>query len=167
MPADWICPGCSDPTQTHEALGLCSGCYQAKLRRFRGMTARPIWTRPCAQCGAIRRIKGHSLCNACYQRFMRARNRKHFLALEQKALDKKQFGGRRDVILAKFNRQCAVCGMTEEKSIRIDGVRLSVHHRDGKGHYSPNPNHDLNNLVLLCRKCHRSIHVRIKRGAAA
>jgi 5-methylcytosine-specific restriction endonuclease McrA len=35
---------------------------------------------------------------------------------------------------------------------------LHIHHIDGNGErYSETPNHDLDNLITLCRSCHISI----------
>jgi hypothetical protein len=33
-----------------------------------------------------------------------------------------------------------------------------VHHVDGKGEWCPEPNHDTDNLVALCTRCHRLVH---------
>lgn len=59
-------------------------------------------------------------------------------------------------VFDKYNRKCNKCGSTE---------RLSIHHIDGKGrHYQEfgfKPNNNLDNLELLCLKCHGMIHGKI------
>jgi hypothetical protein len=53
----------------------------------------------------------------------------------------------------KYNRKCDMCGSTE---------RLAIHHIDGKGrHYQEKglkPNNHIDNLQLLCIRCHGHIH---------
>jgi len=53
----------------------------------------------------------------------------------------------------KYHRKCAYCGEKND---------LTIHHLDGKGiNYlfrGLKPNNDFDNLILLCRKCHGSIH---------
>ena len=51
------------------------------------------------------------------------------------------------------NRKCEICG--EEND-------LTIHHIDGNGRHNQEKglpmNNDINNLIVLCRKCHGSIH---------
>jgi len=51
-------------------------------------------------------------------------------------------------VYEKDNRKCTVCGATE---------RLAIHHIDRSGK-SKNPNNSLDNLQLMCIKCHSSMH---------
>jgi predicted HNH restriction endonuclease len=81
--------------------------------------------------------------------------------------EKHRFGGRRDLLFEQAHGKCEQCGMTEEEAMRRFGKRLSVHHKDGNGLNSEYPNHSLDNLMLLCISCHRSIHEEMKRGIAS
>jgi len=51
-----------------------------------------------------------------------------------------------------YGYRCAICGMTEEESIREIGMRLVVHHIDFNKY-----NNNLSNLIPLCQKCHGRI----------
>ena len=63
--------------------------------------------------------------------------------------NKRRFGGLYYVVLDKYKRRCAICGTD---------TRLVVHHVDGNGRNSTFPNNELENLMVLCRRCHRKIH---------
>jgi len=56
-------------------------------------------------------------------------------------------------VFDKYNRKCNRCGSTE---------RLAIHHIDGKGrNYTEaklRPNNNIDNLELLCIRCHGKIH---------
>src|SRR5262249_34174307 len=49
---------------------------------------------------------------------------------------------------ARDLNECRLCGGTEQ---------LVIHHLDGTGE-DDSPNHTLENLVTLCRKCHMATH---------
>jgi 5-methylcytosine-specific restriction endonuclease McrA len=53
----------------------------------------------------------------------------------------------------KFKRKCIECGEIND---------LTIHHLDGSGRNNENKglpvNNELNNLILICRSCHGSIH---------
>lgn len=50
--------------------------------------------------------------------------------------------------LERSGHQCELCGIARG---------LNVHHRDGSGE-TASPNHALDNLMVLCEKCHRQLH---------
>ena len=62
-------------------------------------------------------------------------------------------------IYEKYERKCSICG--EEND-------LTIHHKDKKGRNFENkglkPNNNLSNLILVCRKCHGSIHGKEGKG---
>jgi len=62
--------------------------------------------------------------------------------------DLDKYGGNRIKALERDRFACVDCGVTED---------LTVHHIDKTGQ-SKNPNNYMNNLVTLCRKCHRNHH---------
>jgi 5-methylcytosine-specific restriction endonuclease McrA len=59
----------------------------------------------------------------------------------------------------KFGRKCVQCG--EEND-------LTIHHLDHKGRNFVNkglkPNNNTNNLIILCRRCHGSLHGKEGKG---
>lgn len=56
-------------------------------------------------------------------------------------------------IYEKFDRKCVRCGSMND---------LTLHHLDGKGRNNAEKglpvNNKIDNLILICRKCHGSIH---------
>lgn len=62
-------------------------------------------------------------------------------------------------VYIKYKGRCATCGRDWD---------LTIHHIDGKGRNyiekGLNPNNSLKNLILLCRKCHGSIHGKQNKG---
>lgn len=62
-------------------------------------------------------------------------------------------------IYDKYERKCIMCGEKND---------LTLHHLDGKGRNYENkglkPNNEEKNLILVCRKCHGSIHGKEGRG---
>ena len=63
--------------------------------------------------------------------------------------DTKRFGkGNYAKVMAR-DKVCVGCGKK---------TKLLVHHIDGVGRDSVKPNNKLNNLVVLCKSCHRKIH---------
>jgi len=57
------------------------------------------------------------------------------------------------IIYKKYNKKCAYCGQNWD---------LTIHHLDNQGRNKIKkglkPNNNINNLILICRKCHGSIH---------
>lgn len=76
-------------------------------------------------------------------------NREKSKAYTQKSLNRARFSGNRLKVLERDGYKCGDCGTTE---------KLHVHHIDGNGRGSKNPNNDMNNLITLCRKCHGKRH---------
>ena len=71
---------------------------------------------------------------------------------------RRYFGGRRNEIVQAYGHKCAFCGMSDDDSFGTWGALLSIHHKDGIGRASKNPNNNIENLQVLCRKCHASLH---------
>lgn len=67
------------------------------------------------------------------------------------ARNKRNFGGLRDKVLKRDRNRCRECGSDK---------LLTVHHLDGQGRGSKDPNNEMNNLVTLCRACHARAHAR-------
>jgi 5-methylcytosine-specific restriction endonuclease McrA len=62
----------------------------------------------------------------------------------KKYREEKWFSGLREEVLERDHHTCTVCG----KPGNI------VHHEDGEGRGSENPNNSLDNLFTMCRSCH-------------
>ncbi len=77
--------------------------------------------------------------------------------------NKTMFDGKKDQVLERDNWECQVCGMSQEKSIELFNRELSIHHIDGKGAYIPKEqkNNDINNLITMCMRCHKSHHMKL------
>ena len=56
-------------------------------------------------------------------------------------------------VYEKCKKKCEICGCEND---------LTIHHKDGKGRNYENrglePNNSLDNLIVLCRSCHGSLH---------
>jgi 5-methylcytosine-specific restriction endonuclease McrA len=100
----------------------------------------------CPACGGKREDEEYKACRGC-----RAAN----LARVHKG----KYGGNREAILIRDNGECQLC----------HGQGLPVHHIDGSGG-GDSENNAIENLVLLCKRCHADIHRlgnRDTRGIAA
>ena len=74
------------------------------------------------------------------------------LEIWRKSKNKRRFGGLRDTVLKRDNYQCVICHNTKSKSI-------IVHHIDEtENRKKMNANNTIENLITLCRSCHRSLH---------
>lgn len=106
-------------------------------------------SKTCLVCGKTKRTDKGNYCNRnCWQ--------KDNLDKHRFSSNKNRFGGNRDAVLERDNWQCQECGMTNEQHIVIFGRSITVDHIDGSGRYSKNKNHEVNNLITLCLKCHGS-----------
>lgn len=138
----------------------------------------------CRNCGTVSiKHKCHGYCEKCYpktdlfkelQRSSRLRNVEKWKEREKKYLKDyykrpeviakfknktniKFFGGNREKALIRDNYKCAICGMSQEESIKKYGKDLFVVHINGK------QNQNLNNLITRCAKCHSIEMVKIMR----
>ncbi|MCK9568964.1 HNH endonuclease [Candidatus Pacearchaeota archaeon] len=68
-----------------------------------------------------------------------------------RALNKRDFGGNWYKVYDRDGGKCQVCGSTE---------KICVHHKDKTGWGKPRneKNNDMSNLILLCNSCHMKIH---------
>ena len=74
------------------------------------------------------------------------------LEIGRKSKDKKRFDGLREEVLERDKHQCVVCKNEKSKAI-------VVHHKDEtENRKRMNANNIIDNLVTLCRSCHRSVH---------
>jgi len=115
----------------------------------------------CSNCGKegefyVHRSKNRQdyeerMCKVCRRKVLakyRRNNREKVLRITREYHDKKRFGAPRGEILKD---RCEMCGSTR---------RLSIHHRDGNGRNTTNPNNSIENLQTLCNSCHCLLHAR-------
>lgn len=76
--------------------------------------------------------------------------------------DNYEFGGNKQLALERDNFECQDCGMSQEKHIILFNTELIVHHKDGQGRRSKKKNHNIDNLITLCVRCHAKIHREIE-----
>ena len=157
-PIDWVCPECGNKDAKYYAKGLCGKCYQRRLMRARGVKPAVCYKgTKCIECGA-EPVKAKGMCDKCYRKSLPSFSSDTRNAQKYNANQKNHFGGRRDEILARAGGRCEMCGMTDEESRQKEGRGLDIHHRDGRGRTSGSPNHADDNLMVLCRRCHSTIH---------
>ncbi len=77
--------------------------------------------------------------------------------------DNQLFGGNSQAVFERDNFECQECGMTQEQHIIVFRTRLNIHHKDGNGRRSPNPNNDMDNLLTMCHDCHTRLHHQLKK----
>lgn len=137
----------------------------------------------CKKCGELKPLVAftkqkrcllgvHSVCNKCRAIINRKytdyyKNYKRKPSLKRKyfyQIYKEKYGiGERTIrtyglklaleIYDNADRKCKECGSEYD---------LTIHHIDGNGRHNQEKglpmNNDINNLIVLCRKCHGSIH---------
>jgi hypothetical protein len=160
---DFICRQCGRSDRKHNAFGLCIRCYKELWRRRQGI--KPLgWKKeiPCTICGIVPSI-AHGLCSRCYQKSYQPKRR----AYSRKYAEKYHFGAHQEIINRRNKTGCEICGMTNEESLKRYGRNLTVHHIDGNGRTSEHPNHDVSNLMIVCRGCHNKLHNRTNRKEAS
>lgn len=73
------------------------------------------------------------------------------------------FDGKKQDVLERDNFECQECGISQEQHIILFNRHLSIHHIDEKGANvdSESKNNDIDNLITLCMRCHKKLHIRI------
>jgi 5-methylcytosine-specific restriction endonuclease McrA len=124
------------------------------------------WSRQhesCINCGSNNYPHvGKGLCSTCYRAQYSELNRDKVRTMKQASYlrkggktyskqrrEDKWFSGKRETVLNRDGYKCVKCGETQQ---------LVVHHIDGNGRGSRNPNNSLDNLQTLCRACHAIEH---------
>lgn len=83
-------------------------------------------------------------------RLWQMRNIEKSRAYKRKNKDKVRFSGNREFVLKRDNYECQICGKKD---------KLVIHHIDGTNNTSKmNANNKTENLITLCRSCHRKVH---------
>lgn len=88
------------------------------------------------------------------RKFRKTKEGKEYTSeINKKTSNKTRFGGNRDKVFKSFGGKCYHCDNKE---------KLCIHHIDGDGRNSKNPNNVLDNLMLLCLSCHMKLHRKIE-----
>lgn len=95
----------------------------------------------CASCGKERDSEQYVNCSDCRRRHRLVNARARYSTNGLKALER--------------DKCCQLCGMEKH---------LHVHHKDGNGADSDQPNDSLDNLIALCRRCHYGVTLLTTRG---
>lgn len=157
---------------TRIAAGLCYRCGKYPPRTNptkRGRPARHLSCEPCAEKTRRLQQKRRKTGKALYQRRRAAglciscgappeESRVHCSAcLKRRRLRyaRKKYGGNAIDAMERDDLACQLCGAT---------LFLHVHHIDGEGYDSDEPNNALDNLVTLCNRCHYGITLLTTRG---
>jgi len=88
------------------------------------------------------------------QRKHRLENPEKMAGYARETSARQRFGGNRHVVLERDNFTCQLCGMTDTNHRQQFNRSITVDHKDGQGRYSPTKNHTLENLWVLCLRCH-------------
>ena len=140
-----LCTRCGKRPQREDGKN-CQECFEKEQRKYQKtrdqhITKKRIRQGLCCVCGkrppepGMYCGKPRCTCKQCNEK----RNRKKL---------EKRLSGNRYKATQRDNFTCQLCGETKG---------IIVHHIDGFGYTSGNPNDDINNLITLCRKCHSPI----------
>jgi len=127
--------------------------------------------RKIAKRGRERYPQYQKVCGYCLKEFKTNSTRKLFCTIKHKELFYNQLqkdlglrtkyrqaklcSGKWHEVLQKSKYSCELCGCSGTTKAK-DG--LCVHHLDGNGAYMTKPNDNFDNLIVLCRKCHKMFH---------
>lgn len=151
-----------NPQRLYATDGVVLLCRQGFPTEHNEMWAKRFQS--CVGCGTSERPHmARGLCQRCYlARY--SRDNPERVATHKRAWyeqnvqgserakrerEQKHFAGLREAALQRDGHKCRHCGASGP---------LVVHHKDGNGRGSKNPNNTLDNLETLCRGCHRLVH---------
>ncbi len=128
-------------------------CSEQRMNRLRReVTARKVKEpKQCAECGKdftiTTRQVGSKFCGkVCTDRVM---HRRHYDNGGRARQWNRRWSGQWQKAMDRDDGHCVLCGSAK---------RVNVHHKDGMGQESDEPNHDLSNLEVLCSGCHSQQH---------
>jgi len=101
----------------------------------------------------VKRIRDRLKKNLYMKRYLE-KNRARINKYKALYYNKKHFGLLKYEILDKNNWTCKICNMTNRKHLIRFDKNITIHHIDGNGRYSENPNNSPDNLEVLCLSCH-------------
>jgi len=140
-----ICPICGREFDAVKAQKYCCPECREDAKKLRNSPKPKV----CLGCGTLFTPTGKN------QKYHGIECRKsstydeHYKNSVLKYHDKNLFGGNRELALQRDGYKCVKCGGIKQ---------LGVHHKDGSGK-TDTPNHELDNLISLCNKCHIHEHL--------
>lgn len=126
-----------------------------------------MWSRNASQCRECSTQEiphmAKGLCKACYHQQYAERNPEKLRGIKSRwyvtkvqgtdrkksARERDNYDSMREPVLKRDNYLCVTCGTD---------TGLIVHHEDRQGRGWDEPDNDLDNLMTLCRRCHRLEH---------
>lgn len=153
-----VCRGLFQPQRGKPGQATCSiACNNARqdARKAKARAdVRNLSPRTCRQCGGLFEVTrfGWSIKEYCTNRCARTAWQIRWMrdnpAEHKRRQQRSRFGGNWLPALERAGYRCEKCGVARG---------LHVHHKDGSGE-TDSPNHDLENLMVLCAKCHKQLH---------
>lgn len=139
----------------YHAKGFCKNHYRKVFglnkKRYLKVKNDPLLTKKTKQ--AVKEYKTSDR----YKEMRKAHDKKYYLenreallAYRKHRLELKRFDTRRDNVLFRDGNKCPLPGDHSKT--------LVVHHKDGQGRCTDNPNNDPANLITLCKSHHMKIH---------
>jgi DNA-directed RNA polymerase subunit RPC12/RpoP len=150
----------------------CMGKWQSENQkgennpRWRGGLKR----KECEQCGGgfkTAPADGERFCSrACYAKWLsenrRGEDHPNWVEDRGRIYYGASWESKREERLEIDDYECAICGMDNEEQKKESGVGLDVHHitkieeyLDDRGRVNEEMAHRMENLITLCRECHR------------
>jgi len=114
----------------------CRECVVKRSEYDKATRKKRLASGVCSQCGG-KREDNRAQCSRCR-------------AIHLKSTLRRNFSGNRDAVIERDKNLCQLCNRFGK----------AVHHIDGTGINSgKKTNNSIDNLVVLCRKCHTDIHI--------
>lgn len=161
-----FCKRCNTEFETHDKRKtFCSSDCKVKFYNEARPTTKAL-QRECPQCHKMfvpmqKRGVGKIYCSpSCKRKFNYSLNHETLKDRRAKWAKKNKWGGNWEDCLARDKYTCQLCGLTLTPSQWEGNRRLAVHHRDCSGE-ADSKNHDIGNLLTLCKKCHDEFHMKI------
>lgn len=142
------CRTCGTTSTKHRSNGLCRDCY-LKSDIFKDLNASS-------------RLRNQEKWRERQKKYAREYSKRpEVVSKRKKQWDQENFGGNREKALRRDKYKCRICFITQDGSIKKLGKDLFVVHLNGT------KNHNLDNLMTLCEKCHNKRIMKIMRGRLA
>lgn len=124
---------------------LCRKALSNTYKTERAARQREHTMRTCPQCGITfiptKKLDQKFCTSICEGKFNHKKSYEKYLA--------NKYDGNRELALINANYKCELCNSSG---------KLHVHHKDNSGQ-TDNPNHELSNLIVVCKRCHPRIHL--------
>jgi hypothetical protein len=144
------CKDCGVQLKGRKAI-RCKPCFY----KFHIRENNALWhpDRLCQICGKkITKYASAKLCRTCNNKSNFGEKNGRWIDGRSYLKYPKEFAAIRKYIRKRDNYMCCFCLLTEEQHFKKYGRNLDIHHID---HNKQNNSED--NLILICRKCHRNL----------